>query len=402
MYASYGVAPASASVAGFFAHRLSEYSSEARSIVGDGGSLTNTSAWARPGRRGAELRLLHLLGPLVVLVSACSAVQTQENTIQQISTIENIRYNQVLTNLSNAIDEADAVPSQGVTSNGVATNVATGSVAFNLTQPFDFAHNTKTFTPMAGVNWQNNWTITPISDPQDLQNLRALYSLLYRSDIDVAQFIINTLTLYASRSEGSIDTDWMATQQLNCGISWSRNEIVITNPDAAAVSYLGAWNAFPEPSNIGEKSSCYSIYGVLGQPLGNPTSSLAAQYGLIYPPKKVVLAELRNGLSPECRNYQLINLIINDLQNSGKKKFRQDKLFERWLFWKKVDGTWSPYTPPSSPEYLGKYGDRDFWITSRACLADFIVLAINATANSHAAAQNAPKQTGPTPATPGT
>jgi hypothetical protein len=399
MHASYGVALASNPLVTLRTDRLSKYPPAARPIVLAGDLLMNITAWARRVRLKAELRVLLVL---VMLVSACSAVQTQENTIQQISTIDNIRYNQVLTNVSIAIDEAYSVPSQGVTSNGVATNVATGSLAFNLTQPFDFAHNMKTFTPMAGINWQNNWTITPVSDPQDLQNLRALYSLLYRSDTDIAQFIINTLTLYASRAGGSIDTDWMATQQQNCGISWARNGIAITNPDAAAASYFGAWNAFPEPSNTGEKSECYSIYGVLGQPLGETTNPLAAQYGLLYPRKQVVLAELRNGLSPGCRSYQLTSLIINDPQTPERQKFRQDKLFERWLFWKNLSGNWSPYTPPVSPEYFGKYGNRDFWTTSTACLADFIVLLINATANSHAAAQNAPKQAGPTPATPGT
>ena len=91
-----------------------------------------------------------------------------------------------------------------------------------------------------------------------------------------------------------------------------------------------------------------------------------------------------------------------DSKNFAKRIFRQDTIFKRWLFWKDPNGNWAPDSPPSEPEYLGKYDNRDFWTTSTACLGDFVVLAINATANSHAAAQNAPKPTGSTPATPGT
>jgi hypothetical protein len=401
MHVSYGIDDASTRFGASLGDRVRE-NTLAGSIVekvGAGQILTNSSASARFGLLRAKLRVLVGLA-IMPLISACSAVQTQENTLEQIATINNLRYDQVLTNISYAIDAADNVPSQGVLSNGVATNVASGSLSFNLTQPFAFAHNTKTFTPVVGVNWQNNWTITPIADPQDLQNLRALYSLLYKSDIEIAQFIKNTLILYASET-GIVNEAWITTQQPKCGISWDHDKIMITNPDAAATSYFGAWNAFPEPPSD-PAVKCYNIYGVLGDPLGSPSSSLATQYGLLYPRKGVVSHELRNGLSPGCRSYQINNLMSGDSKNFAKRIFRQDTIFKRWLFWKDPNGNWAPDSPPSEPEYLGKYDNRDFWTTSTACLGDFVVLAINATANSHAAAQNAPKPTGSTPATPGT
>jgi hypothetical protein len=366
----------------------------------------NLRAWATSLLPNAGFIIL--VGILITpMLLACSAVQTQENTLEQIATIDSLRYGQLLTNLSNAIDQVDSVPSQGVPSNGVATNVSSGMFGFTFTQPFDFAHNTKTFTPTVMLNWQNNWTITPVSDPQDLQNLRSLYSLLYNTDPEIAQFVIDTLWLFAARMNGRIDTDWMDTQQKYCGVSWRRYGIEITDqqitdPDAAAASYFGAWNAFPA---VAEESKCYVTNG---RPLGVITStSLAKQYGLLYPSKQEVLAELRNGLSPSCRSYQLSRLRADDSQNPGKQRFRYDTLFQRWLFWKDSNGNWQPSAPNGPPqgyrlEYLGKYGTHDFWTTSAACLHDFIVLSINATANSHAAAQNAPKPTGPTPATPGT
>jgi hypothetical protein len=368
--------------------------------------LKNLSGHVRLPRSKENFRSLISVVSLLTL-PACTAWQTQENTLDQISTLQDMRYAQVLTNLSNAIDRSneidqrDPIPSQGVASSGTATNVATGSLAFTFTQPFDFAHNTKTFTPMAMLNSQNNWTITPISDPQDLQNLRSLYGLLYKTDREIAQFIADTLMLFAAKADGSINFSYLNTQLQHCGISTTG---IITDPEAAAKSFFGAWNAFPEPSTTtDEQSECYNTYGVLGQPgpvgqkLGQVANSLAGQYGLLYPSKHVVFSSIRNGLSPGCRKYQIANLV-----DTEKRKFRHDTLFQRWLFWKNSSGGWAPYPPPAEPEWLGKYGNHDFWTTSRACLNDFIVVGINATANSHAAAQNAPKPTGPTSAVPGT
>jgi hypothetical protein len=51
-------------------------------------------------------------------------------------------------------------------------------------------------------------------------------------------------------------------------------------------------------------------------------------------------------------------------------------------------------------ERLDIVATYDFWTTASACVSDFIILGINATANSHAAAQNAPKG-GTTPTTLG-
>jgi hypothetical protein len=343
---------------------------------------------------------------IISIIAACTSVQTQENTLEQIATLEQIRYSQILTNLSNAIDESNTasqrypIPSQGVTSSGTATAVTTGTLAFTLTQPFAFARNTKTFTPMASVNWQNNWTVIPISDPQDLQNLRSLYGLLYRTDHDVAQFVIDTLTLFAAQNRGNIDIRWRSEQAQYCGLLQGNENTYITDPYAAAASYFGAWNAFPARA---QESKCYATND---RPLGVTNSALAEQYGLAYPSKQEVLASLRNGLSPGCRRYQEKYLVVYDVEHPNKQWFRQDTLFARWLFWKDSSGNWQPPYPNGPPpdstfEYLGKYGNHDFWTTSAACLNDFIVLAINATVNSHAAAQNSQKG-GTTPASLGT
>jgi hypothetical protein len=365
---------------------------------------TNLRTWMRLHRAFAVL----FGATAISIVSGCTALQTQENTLEQIATIEDVRYSQLLTNVSAAISQRDSVPSQGVPSSGTATTSATGVLAFTLTQPFAFAKNTKTFTPTAMLNWQNNWGITPISDPQDLQNLRALYGLIYRTDAQVAEFIGDSMKIQGSSTNKPIDMNYLVNFWApQCGISL--NPPSIQNPNVAMESYFNALKAFPQYSfsyrllpdqkqnSKGAKQNQQKIlttvcFGDVSS-LGLANDSIAYQYGLLYPTIAEVFASLRNGIGPACRHYQLENMFA--FRENGIVK--GNILFTRWLFWKAPDGSWAPNEPPFEPEYLGKYGARDFWTTSPACINDFIILTINATANSHAVAQNAPKVT-PTPA----
>ena len=340
------------------------------------------------------------------MISACTSWQNQENALDQISTLQNMRVSQLLTNLSAEIDGHDSVPSQGVASSGIATTQATGTIAATFNNPFDLGHNSKTLSPMASVYWQNNWTITPVSDPQDLQNLRALYGFLFRSDSEIAEFIENSLKLFGGGRE-------VSPEDLgNCGISSKPPEIEYYKD--AMNAYLTAMAAFPPalsqtkgtPATTSASSTkgasstegtstdpCFEKFARI-TPLGLTSGALLQNYGLIYPSKNDVIFALRNGLSPDCRNYQLANLPVDD-----QKNIRQNVLFARWLFWKDASGRWAPNPsgPPAGAKSLGQYGNHEFWTASAACLNDSIILGINATANSHAAAQNTPKG-GTTPA----
>jgi hypothetical protein len=422
----------------------------------DSRGLGSRRACARSRGLTRSSRLIGGLRTLFVaagmsMASACTAWQTQENTLDQISTLNNLRYSQLLTNLSDAIDHPGSVPSQGVLSGGTATNYVTGSIGLTLTQPFAFARNTKNLSPTGTVNSQNNWSITPVSDPQDLTNLRALYSLLYRTDDEIARFILRTLILYAAKDGTTVDTNWILSQQKYCGITLGPNwreiltsptkpvTVSVDDPNKALTAYLQAWNAFPQPAgdtgpapalakadmqfapdttfavklsallnhpNTSAKPNMrvqhassqtvsnnlkFTCFADTLTPFGFVNTYLSNLYGLLYPGPHRVFVSLRNGLSPACREYQ-----IDHLSSNGR--FSTDRIFQRWLFWR---GAPYPLPSPEVPEYVGRYGNRDFWTTSPACLNDFILLTINATANSHAAAQNTPKQTGTTPAPAG-
>ena len=375
----------------------------------------------RQSRKTNVLSFIMSLGIAVSMVSGCTSTQTEVNTLEQISTIENIRYTQFLTNLSATIDQNHSVPSQGVTNSGTATSSATGGITASFAQavgsafnPFALARSTKTVSPMASINWQNNWGITPISDPQDLQNLRALYGLIYRTDAQVAEFIGDSIKIQDSDTNRPIDMNLVSNIWApQCGISL--NSPGITNPNVAMEAYFNGLKAFPrysssykllpnqtQDSNGNKQNSTGSkqteqkiltttCYGPVSS-LGLANDQISYVYGLLYPTIEEVLAVLRNGSSPACRHYQLENMFVSRENGIIKGNI----LFTRWLFWKSPDGSWAPNNPPSEPEYLGKYGGRDFWTTSPGCVNDFIILSINSTANSHAAALNAPKTT-PTP-----
>ena len=123
-------------------------------------------------------------------------------------------------------------------------------------------------------------------------------------------------------------------------------------------------------------------------------SALANAYGLAYPNKELVFTSLRNGYSPDCRYYQL-----NHLLTDNQEALKANVLFVRSLFWRDQNGAWKPEDPPKDVplNILDTLGNHAFYTTQSACVSDFILLGINATANSHAAAQNSQKG-GPTPA----
>jgi len=362
--------------------------------------LTNLKAWSRLPR--VKIKFPILLSFMVVsIVSACAPEQLRDNTMQLISTLEDMRYTQLLTNISNEIDRADSVPSLGVTSSGTATSQQTGMLALQLTQPFDFTHNSKMLNPTVSTQWQDNWTITPVSDPQDLLNLRALYGLLYRTDVEIAELIRDNEILN--------QTPASQEQSEQCGISWEPPRI--TKPQNAMAAYFQAYNAFttaPAPpagtvtsptktpaasTKAPASKTVEPCYGTQAQTIASPT--LAQYYGLFSPTRQQVATALRNGLSPTCRRYQLRYISAHDengnivYDSEGKAKMRSDLLFERWLFWKNDKGVWQPQDPPTdaSLEPLGHYGRHDFWTAANgACVSDFIILVIHSTANSHAAA----------------
>jgi len=167
--------------------------------------LVNMSRALREPAEGMAMAARIWIVAASVLLTSCVATQLSENLMNAASEIDILRERQVLDNLSVAIDQPDAVPSQLVVSTGLANNVFTGGLSAVLPN-WNLSHNSgtaaqKTLTPSVMNMWQTNWNMSLVSDPHDLSNLRALYGLLYRSDKDIAQIIFDTGQLYGTLPE---------------------------------------------------------------------------------------------------------------------------------------------------------------------------------------------------------
>src|SRR5690349_17894439 len=105
MRASYGVIAPSKPPAACVAGRLREGPPAARSAVEDirvARRLSILRAWVRSHLLKGKFSIL-LSSFLLSMMPACTSWQAQENTLSQISTLEQMRFAQLLTNLSNEL-----------------------------------------------------------------------------------------------------------------------------------------------------------------------------------------------------------------------------------------------------------------------------------------------------------
>jgi len=132
-------------------------------------------------------------------LAGCASAQLNYNTVDLASTIDSLLTEQVLSNLAKFIDSPHAIPSQvGIAAGTVTTNnviqpnvtsplniasVATNTIATTFaatTSSVATRTNTRTLNN-AGVGltmtdqWQQNWTIAPVTDSDQLRRLRSLY-----------------------------------------------------------------------------------------------------------------------------------------------------------------------------------------------------------------------------------
>ncbi len=122
-----------------------------------------------------DMRFVKSTVLIIVLLSAgCAPFQATQNAEELIATIADVRETQVVYNIGRAIDDPEMVPSQVVMSQGSA------QASTSLTPTLSWAaHFVKSLSASLGVfSWTSSWTLTPVVDAGDLQNLRAVYSFI--------------------------------------------------------------------------------------------------------------------------------------------------------------------------------------------------------------------------------
>lgn len=124
------------------------------------------------------------------LVAGCASTQLNYNTLDLASSTDKLLTKQVLYNLSNFIQSPIAIPAQVVISAGSAstTNAINPSVSFPLSGASTLVKTAAGMVSSRTVDrnaagasvdatdiWSQNWALQPITNPERLRRLQALY-----------------------------------------------------------------------------------------------------------------------------------------------------------------------------------------------------------------------------------
>jgi hypothetical protein len=153
---------------------------------------------------------------LAPLLAGCVSGQLTYNTVDVSDSVASLYNKQILSNLSQTIDDPFQIPSQVDLLEGtIQTAIAvTPTVSFPLSSQLVRTLTTSTTstvanaTTTAGVGGtlgasdtaQQNWNVIPISDANTLRNLRALYRyVIYGSDADLLKNYIPSRLIKGGR-----------------------------------------------------------------------------------------------------------------------------------------------------------------------------------------------------------
>ena len=133
-------------------------------------------------------RAVLLIGVVSTLSGCATHLALRDNTVRTSNTLTDLLYKQVLDNVARFYDDPDTVPSFAVTSAGtVAVNDQTGAgVSPTYSPTLTFAQQGGGALPILSVLFPcsaqrttaENWSLTPITDADNLRRLRCAYRLL--------------------------------------------------------------------------------------------------------------------------------------------------------------------------------------------------------------------------------
>ena len=133
---------------------------------------------------------------LILLTASCASTQLNYNTRDLASSVaDDLIMRQILFNLSRTHDAPYAIPSQvsipsgsATTTNSVtpqiggplsaqrlSTNQVQTAAAVTSTVVGTVTHPNLTFNVSSNDQWSQNWSLTPVSDPDQLRRLREIY-----------------------------------------------------------------------------------------------------------------------------------------------------------------------------------------------------------------------------------
>jgi hypothetical protein len=134
------------------------------------------------------MRLAMLLLGLLSTLSGCTHLALQNHTVRTTDTLADMQFHQVLDNVARFHDNSDTVPSFAVTSSGtVSINDQGGAgVSPTYSPTLTFEQQGGGALPILSLLFPftaqraltENWSLTPITDADNLRRLRCAYRLL--------------------------------------------------------------------------------------------------------------------------------------------------------------------------------------------------------------------------------
>ncbi len=146
------------------------------------------------------MRPLALLAPLLLFGAGCTHLALERKTLNQVSTVSDIRYKEVLDNLAATVSNPANLPYFSLITGGGTEVVDTGTA--NPTTAFDRTGFTSQMLSLTGTRTvQDNWTVDPIKDPDRLAAIRCVLQIVTGAGDAVCPDCAKLLTDYKVAGE---------------------------------------------------------------------------------------------------------------------------------------------------------------------------------------------------------
>lgn len=313
------------------------------------------------------MRKRDILVAIAFLLAGCASDQLSLNSSRAINTFGSVEQKIVLTNLGRFIDDPWTVPGHADFTSGVFQS----STQFALSGKFplmNLSSQTREIdVNIASAGDTDNWTLTPVTDSQDMRRLRALYNYAVCGNLD---------TLYDEFDES---------------IGFSSSEIPerlrrLRQPPRTA------WTGFRELLD-----SAPRIFGPVINGDAPPSRKLPKDYK--NPAEKSPPATSRRSGAqgsrathgPTAPAPQARPVSTSNVSTSYFMKLLIIMPRDQWLYWTGTRGalssepgcTWRSNGPiPDGAVSLGSFNGHELYTTDRKAFGDFVLSILSALPNT--------------------
>jgi hypothetical protein len=111
----------------------------------------------------------------MILIASCGCTEEhlRLNTHLLVPTVTEIEYDQILENIARTHTNIDSLPNQIILGGGGIQ--VSDQVSPSFMAPFSGGISNKTASLAYQKQWVENWSVTPVTDPDDLKRLQILY-----------------------------------------------------------------------------------------------------------------------------------------------------------------------------------------------------------------------------------